>query len=230
MYDILLKWGLDSLSKSVLGKSDQEVSVMLEAIKAKNTLVVERFKFSWNTCQDIIALSIDVEKGLDDFAETIKDYEWKTKRGRKKIMWNLNIFHAKYARQLKKIRCNYDSTNDLLSAYSSQFITILHLETFEKIADKHNFTTRSQCLRLYRGLWQFYARVMSSLVRVTSSDLRFWLTDEPYIKPAFEWSEKDYKGSVEWLSKTEGYGNWHFLSLETPGGLSDFWEHIAPNK
>jgi hypothetical protein len=69
MYDLLLKWDLESLSKATIAKSDQEVAVMLEAIKAKNNLVVERFRYSWDTSQAIISLALEIEESLLEFKE-----------------------------------------------------------------------------------------------------------------------------------------------------------------
>ncbi|EAR20799.1 hypothetical protein [Nitrococcus mobilis] len=226
MYDLLLKWGLESLSKATLNRSEQELSVMLEAIRAKNTLVAERFRFAWNTSQSIIGVALEVEEVQEELKNAIQDYQWKTKTGRSKILWQLQEFHARYARKLKKVRCSYDATNDLLSAYSSVFDSLLHLDLLSEFADARGLTKRSDVLWLYRGLWQFYARVMSSLVRVTSSDLRFWLTDEPYIAAAFIWATKDLDAAKAWLSRPVGHGQRFFLSLETPGGLVDFWSFV----
>lgn len=72
MYDLLLKWGLDSLSKATLNKSDQELSIMHEAIRAKNNLVAERIRFAWNTSQSIIALALEAEDAQDDLKATFR--------------------------------------------------------------------------------------------------------------------------------------------------------------
>lgn len=226
MYDLLLKWGLDSLSKATMTKSDQELSVMLEAIRAKNTLVVERFRFAWKTSQEIVAIALEVDESIDDLKETIKSLDWSSNSGRNKVLWHLQQFHAKYARRLKKVRCNYDATNDLLSAYSAVFDNLLHIDIVAQIADSKKVSKRSDLLWIYRGLWQFYSRVMGSLVRVTSSDLRFWLTDEPYIAIAFSSAENDYAEALDWLSRPVGHGERFFLSLESPGGSAGFWRLV----
>lgn len=106
------------------------------------------------------------------------------------------------------------------------FDALLHLDALVELADARALSKRSDLLWLYRGLWQFYSRTMSSLVRVTSSDLRFWLTDEPYIGSAFEWAEKDRNAAKAWLSRPVGHGERFFLSLETPQGLADYWQHV----
>ena len=43
-------------------------------------------------------------------------------------------------------------------------------------------------------------------VRITSSDLRFWLTDEPYIAAARQWAERDWEQALEYLEGPEGRG------------------------
>ena len=135
-------------------------------------------------------------------------------------------FHSEYARKLKKVRSSYDSTNDLFSAYSFVFSDLLHLDEIVKIAENRSFTKRSEFLWVYRGLWQFYSKLMSALVRITSSDLRFWLTDEPYIAEAYAWAEKDYQNAIKWLSSNERVHSKYSLSLETTEGLEQFWNTI----
>jgi hypothetical protein len=96
----------------------------------------------------------------------------------------------------------------------------------EEIANSRNINKRSDVLWLYRGLWQFYTKILNSLVRITSADLRFWLRDEPYIADAFSWAEKDYLNAKVWLSQRVPGGERYLLSLETPVGLNDFWEFL----
>jgi len=73
MYEILLKWGLDTLSKVGVDSSGRDHAVLLEAIKTKNSLVVERFEIATECCNALIDLTLDVDAGLVDFTTAGKN-------------------------------------------------------------------------------------------------------------------------------------------------------------
>lgn len=223
MYELLLKWGLETLQKASLGKSDQELSVMLEAIRTKNRIVIERFKFSREAALRVNSLAMTVEQELATLrTELIASSE--------SLSVNLLAadFHPPRYRELSKIRSEFDTTNDLLTAYSRKLSEILHIETIRKITKSADLSQGSEIARLYRGLWTTYASLLSSLVRVASADLRFWLVDEPYLAIAEAHAESDLRNLIDWLIDAEGFASRsHFtLSLETACGLRAFWEAL----
>lgn len=226
MYDLLLQWGLESLRQVTFTKSDQELAVMLEAIRAKNMLVLERFRYGWASCQAVVDLAVSVEEALPSFVKEARETDGSL-QATKNFMGDLKAqFHPKFYRKLAKIRCQFDATNDLLAAYSDVFADVLHFGTIGEIAKHKELRASSDLVRLYRGLWSFYSRVMTALVRITSSDLRFWLTDQPYILTAREHADTDWREAKQYLMEPEGRGIRYCLSLEKGDGLDRFWKSI----
>jgi len=226
MYELLLQWGLDSLTKLVLAKDDKGSAFLLEAVRAKNALVVERFRYAREACQAIVDLAIQVDAELEDFRLKAPKTDG-TLEAAKKFMGVLKTeFHPPHYRRLKKLRSQFESTNDLLSAYSVVMSDLLHFSTMEQIAVKKNLRSSSDLCRTYRGLWTLYSEILTSLVRLTSNDLRFWLMDAPYIVQTEKWAKQDYQRAMEFLL-ADNWGGMSFrISLETAEGLKDFWTSI----
>jgi hypothetical protein len=226
MYESLIKWGFEQISNLAIAKDKRDVQIMIEAIKTKNALVVERFKYAWDTCQSIVDLSVQVDEGLIEFQSKAPE----TKRTKKSAFQFLgalkNDFHPKYYRQLKKLRIQLESTNDLLSAYSSTFVEMVNFGMLQNLVEHKKTYSGNFILRNYRGLWTLYAEILTSLVRITSNDLRFWLTDTPYVVMADEYALNDFDAVRKFLFSEEWHGKRFHLSLETEEGMGIFWNHM----
>lgn len=226
MYELLLQWGLESLTKLVLAKDQKGSSFLIEAVRAKNALVVERFRYAREACQSIVDLSLQVDDNLEDFRSKAPKTDG-TLGATKKFMGALKMeFHPPYYRRLRKLRSQFESTNDLLSAYSVVMSDILHFNTMEKIVIAKDLRSSSDLCRTYRGLWTLYSEMLTSLIRLTSNDLRFWLRDAPYIIQAEQWAKQDFQRAMEFLLAKDWGGKSFRLSLETDEGLRAFWDSI----
>ena len=226
MYELLLQWGLESLTKLVTAKGEKDSAILLEAVRAKNALVVERFRYAREACQAIVDLAVQVDVDLEEFRSKAPETDG-TLQATKKFMGALKTeFHPLYYRRLKKLRSQFESTNDVLSAYSVVMSDVLHFGTMEKIAIEKKLRSSSDLCRTYRGLWTLYSEVLTSLVRLTSNDLRFWLVDAPYVVQAEKWAKQDFQRVMDFLL-AENWGGMAFrISLETKEGLAAFWETI----
>ena len=227
MYELLLKWGLENLSKFTKAKADNEFAVLLEAIKTKNMLIVERFRYCWDACQAVVDLSQLVDKELVEFYKGAKITDG-TKNTAFKYMGLLKTeFHPKYYRTLIKLRSQFDSINDLFSAYSTVFKNVIHFSMLQSIIEHKKTYSASQINWIYRGLWTFYSEILTKLLRVSSSDLRFWLTDRPYIVDAISFAKADLELSKKFLHAEKWHEEKLFISLERPEGLTSFWDKIT---
>jgi len=223
MYEILLKWGLETLTKVGLSTESNDASIILEAIKTKNSLVIERFRYAYQTCESLTQLTIRLEEELREFQE--RAFEENKKIGKQRYINKIERdLHPKYYREYTKLRGLFDSTNDLLSGYSIVLEKWIQFENVRNIIKSRKCQTISDVSRNYRICWTLISTVMPKLLRITSNDLRFWLTDLPYVIPATEWARK------EDLDILRGYIKLHeddyFVSLERPGMLERFWGEI----
>jgi hypothetical protein len=209
--------------------SDQ-VAVMLEAIKAKNALVVERFKYSYEACQSVTALAINVDAELALFRKKAPKTDGTPESRDKFVAVLKSEFHPVHYRQLLKLRSKFESTNDLLSGYSTTLTPIIHISMLERIIEEKHYYSASAISRTYRGLWTFYAEIITSLVRLTSNDLRFWLTDCPYVVHAENWARRELESAQEFLLASDWGGKRFHLSIETAEGLDEFWKGMSSNK
>jgi hypothetical protein len=137
-------------------------------------------------------------------------------------------FHPVYYREYRKIRTKFDLTNDLLSGYSIALSGWINIDTFENICNKRNETKPSSIVRLYRHWWLFLLSTLSRLLRLSTSDIRFWLTDLPYTEKAINWAREN---DILLLEKrfTEFNDDKHavfYPSLETKEGISTFWKIV----
>jgi|GEM_PF-1808210 len=221
MYELILKWGLDTLSKFTQDKAGKDFTLIVEAIKTKNSLIIEK-RYSWSACQAIVDLSLSVDQELDDFYEnTIKTAG--TRESAYKYMGQLKTqFHPKFYRKLKKLRSQFDCTSDLFSAYSSTFTDILHFNTLQSIVDTQHRYSASEINWTYRGLWIFYSEIITKLIRITSTDLRFWLTDNPYIQYARIIAQSDLENANNYLHADKWDEKYFYLSLEKKMSWQNF--------
>jgi len=225
MYEMLLKWGMDSLSKFTGIKGEHELSIIREAIATKNSIILERYKECWKQYDALADLCIAVDEELDDFLKNSSETDGTAKSARVFIQGDLaKNFHPKYYRKVMKIRSKFDGGNDLISSYSMVFIDLINIETLVSLSKKKKCYSRSHICRLYRGLWTKYAEIIAIILRASSSDLRFWATDIPYVRHTDKWALVDYERilagfeSNSWSSRNRNY-----LSLESKKGVDRFW-------
>lgn len=230
-YSILLKWGLDSLTKIIGTHNEREVSVLLEAIKTRNSLVLKRFEYAWEASQNLTKLLDEVEERIqhakNETAKSIENSNNKISAENKLKRFCMVMeegHHASLYRKLRRIRGRFEATNDLFSAYSTEFSDYLRFDNFKILIDKSSIKNTGEAIRLYRQLWIFYCDIMHTLVRVSSSDLRFWLTDGSYFIEALEIAGTDRsKFESHLISKTDDV--W-LLSVENPETVEAFWNKV----
>lgn len=223
MYELLLKWGLDSLSKFAGIKGKYELDVIQEAIRTKNSIIIERYKKCWELYEDLVDLTLDIEKDLETFVKNTEETDGTWKSARKFIGTLRADFHPAYYRRFLKIRCTFEGTNDLISSYTFVFSEITNIDTLVAIAKKKKIYSRGDICRLYRGLWTKYSEIVAILLRVTSCDLRFWVTDTPYVRHTDEWAKTDLALTLKFFNSASWQGQRLHISLETGKGLDRFW-------
>lgn len=228
MYELLMGWALNSLSQFTTVKDSKDLAIVLEAIKAKNELVKERFGYAYASAQQVVELSIKVESELIDFRKNVMTQTTNKSDGKRYIALIKQDFHPKYYRQLTKIRSGFESTNDLLAAYSEIMSDIVRINMLEQIVETKMYNSPSDINRSYRGLWTLYSNIVTSLVRLTANDLRFWLTDNPYVVQAEQWAQdKDLDLARQFLLSRDWGGRRFHLTLESKEGLEQFWKAVS---
>jgi len=237
MYELIIKWGLDNLGKFAGIKGTHELSVIQEVIKTKNTIIIERYKKCWELYEKLLDLTIEVEKELEEFLKIIDETDGTRKNG-KLFIGKLKVeFHPKFYRKMLKLLSSFEGTNDLISSYTYIFSDLVNIETLENILKNkkgNDDNSIGDICRLYRGLWIKYSELISTLLRVTSSDLRFWVTDTPYVRYSDEWAIIDRDLAIKFFSNRSGFERRFHISLETKRGLDRFWydleKHHQDNK
>lgn len=224
MYELLLKWGLDNLTGLANLEAGHELDITLEAIRAKNLLITKRYEQAFAAHQDLVDLTLELEDRLGDFRKTSSQTDGTFESSKKFVGELREQVHPEFYRRFRKIRSQFDSTNDLLSSYSIVFTEIVHIEYLQKVYKVKNEYSGSSILRIYRGQWVKLAEIVASLLRISSSDLRFWITDAPYAVHAEHWAKRDL-AKVNQFFEAEDWGGMHFrLSLEKRDGLTEFWD------
>jgi hypothetical protein len=226
MYEILIKWTLDTLTKLTDGGLQYEESVLLEALKAKNQLVLERVKIALSINEKILALSAELENELEKYIKENSD---------KQLEWDLESylnnfkrdFHPDYFRRFRKLANQFSSTSDLLLAYAMVLVTDwIHYDNFEKIVKARDSVSFSDACRIYRIIWDYTVSFMNGLIRISANDLRFWLTDSSYLTKAVEWAEHDIERARNFMIDYDGSEKYFYLSLEQQDGTDTFWKQI----
>ena len=226
MYELLLKWGLDSLAKFTGTKGGHELAILLEAIKTKNALIVERYKQAWSLNEKLSELVICVEEELERFVNEADETDGSWKSARQFIGKLRSDFHPCHYRKIVKLRSGFEGTNDMLSGYSYVFLGLLRIETLVSICKEKKIRSKGEICRLYRGLWTKYGEIIASVIRVTSGDLRFWITDTPYIEHVDKWAEHDLEKVSRSLCSLTWNGRRHHISIEKRRGLDRFWHEL----
>jgi len=229
MYEKLLEWSVDALKQALGAASDHEIAVVMEAVKVKNQLVIKRFDIAHNACEQILQLQFTLEKSLSDFQ---KDYKTpKNKSAPDSYAGKLKReFHPEFYRQYRNIRSQFDTTTDLLSGYSMALSDWLHFNKFEEILAESECETVSDVTRIYRMYWNFVSSTLRRLLRVTSNDLRFWLTDDPYIQYSVEWARREDIPALKKFFVEDAQGkDIFYTSLESTEKVIEFWRGIQQN-
>lgn len=225
IYSVILKWGLETLSGVVRDKDPQHIQIILEAIKLRNNIVQKRFEYAWAAAQDVLDLVLELEQELASVIAATPAHENRTERT-KAFLAKLNEdFHPAYLRKLKKLRGKFEATNDLFSAYSLEFFAMLSFENVKKLIKANEAEKLADVARLYRQLWDTYSTVMLTLIRVSSSDIRFWVTDVTYSGVAETYARHDRR-EIEKVFTSGTKGNWA-LSLEHHVRVTEFWESVG---
>jgi len=229
MYEYLLSWSLESLRSGMLSGGKQEHAILLEAIKAKNGLVLERFRVAESACAELVGLTIRIETELAEFQA---QYSEGGPKDSKSYMGDLGRqLHPRFYREFRKIRTRFDVTNDLLSGYSIGLVDWIQFRNIEAICRDLKFTSPSHISRIYRLGWTFLSSTITRLLRISTNDLRFWLTDKPYTRVALRWAKERELATLRTffllhLDKSKTF----FPALESPEGLELFWKEVEDGK
>jgi len=227
MYELLLKWGLDHIVDLVRTKDSRDLAIILEAIKTKNQLVLERFRAASGACQGVIDIALSIEDDLGEFSKNLPRQLSRKLSGPVLLAKLGSDFHPKHYRRFAKARSRFESTNDLLSAYTRALAVILNIENIKKLIKHKDYKDMSNVERTYRGVWTLYAELTSSLLRITSADLRFWLMDSPYVIVADRLAKEELVKLQEFLFSDSWGGRPYHLDLETSIGLERFWSEVT---
>ena len=226
MYELLLKWGFDNLSKFTGIKAEQQIFILQDAIKTKNAIIIERYKKCWVLNENLINLAVEIEEDIEEYIKKTEETDGTWKSARQFIGQLRSEFHPSRYRKLMKIRSAFEGTNDLISAYTFIFLDMIHIDRLVNIVKETKLYSRGDICRLYRGMWTKYCEVVAILLRITSNDLRFWITDTPYISYADKWAESDLQ-KIILLFRTK---DWHekrcYISLESRQGINKFWREL----
>jgi hypothetical protein len=225
MYEILLKWGLDTLGKLGSGEHKAELAIVLEAVKTKNALVSKRFDIAANAAEELLNLTLELEDELHATSQD-RSHPSHEKKGNDYINSLEQAIHSKYYRRLMRIRSRFEMTNDLLSSCSIQATEFLNIKHVKSLIRKSNATSNAQIRMLYRKIWTLAASSMLSLIRVTSTDLRFWLSDIPHGPKSDEWAKRDFQLAKDYFLQSAGRKEF-YLEIERDGGTDKFWNDNA---
>ncbi|MFO0946657.1 MAG: hypothetical protein U1D30_12030 [Planctomycetota bacterium] len=222
IYSILLKWGLDTITGIAKDKDPNHLGIVIEAIRTRNAIVLKRFEYAWSVVQEINDL---LEKLEQDLLVIVEDKGSDTAGPRFKPFIDKlqSELHPRYYRKLRKIRNKLEATNDLFSAYSIEFHEMLRFDNVKQVLIAGPKKV-SDAARTYRMLWETFSAVVATLVRVTSYDLRFWLTDVSYFRLAEEQAAADRKTIVDHFLKSK-QTSWS-LSIEDSQSVNLFWNKV----
>lgn len=215
MYDILLKWGLESLQKVSLDKGKEELAVTLEAIKIRNQFVFSRYQYAFSSCEAMNDLIDKMDEELSQ--NNSKEHG----HGEGYLDYLEHKFHPTYYRKFQKLRTKFEMTNDLLAGYSLTTASLVRFNKIKSLCKKNKCVSQSDINDLYRHLWHHYSGLMNVLVRVASNDMRFWLTDSPYVVEAQKMAKIELKLFEKFF--TSGVRSSYLTLLENANNVEIFW-------
>lgn len=215
MYEILLKWGLESLQKVALDRGKEELAVTLEAIKIRNQFVFARYQYAFTSCEAMNELVQEID------SELLREKSNNHESGRKYLDYLGHEFHPKFYRRFQKLRTKFEMTNDLLASYSMTTAALVRFKKVRELCEKNLCKSKSDINDLYRHLWHHYSGLMTVLIRVASNDMRFWLTDKPYVMEAQRMAEKELELFEDYF--TSGSRSSYLTLLENAKNVEVFW-------
>ena len=226
MYEILFKWGLETLREVGRDASKEELAFAIEAVKTKNALVEKRFDHACSACDDLVDLSIRIDHEVKLLQETSHTLDEKSRYS--SFIGKLrNELHPDFLREYRKLKGRFIVTNDLLAGYALMTTEIIQYRQFAYICKSLAHTKISQSASLYRALWEHLVHLLSTMTRLSSSDVRFWLTDKPYMRTAEIFAAKELELARAFFeSGTHGY---YRCLLENPENLESFWTDSSDN-
>lgn len=249
MYDVILKWGLETVQKAVIAKHDSNVEVIIEAMRVRNDIVLKRYDHAYNACEALLDLIIQIEKDLEAFRKEICGKQNNVSRSDfLKVLES--DFHPQRLQTYRKLRSKFETTNDLLSGYSLETGHLISFKTFKSICieqerpryddkvakleaiysgqeleDKKKeidvYPKISDTCSLYRAIWTHLSGILSAALRISSNDLRFWLTDEPYVRLAEDCARKESDFAKDYFMRKQ-HKTYGFL-LEKQENIEHFW-------
>lgn len=223
MYEIVFKWALDLLGGLAKQSHNVDLDLVVEAMRAKNALVQKRFEFAWFAAQDMGKLEVDVIEGLDNW-----DPEIKKEDSSIKSFSFLNAleqqFHPAYYRRLRAVRAAFEATCDVLAAYSLQVQNLLNFRSIKSLITASCPDRPSDIKRSYLHLWSSATATMFAMMRITSTDIRFWLSELPHLRVADKWAQEDIRRLRHYTKNKDS--DIFYLSLESTKGLEKFWEEV----
>jgi hypothetical protein len=219
MYELILKWGVENLSKFSAIKGEHELALIKEAIATKNSLAIRKYGDTVTNFNMLVDAIFEIEKSLELENARYTDLI----RNEKDFRTFLHDFNSKVrspiVNRISVLMLKFGYSNELISAYSHAFFKLFSGETLTELCKTHNITTKGGVFRVFKASLRMYMHVISSVIRVCSLDLRFWITDYSYIKFADKWSARDVVKSKKYLFTDKKF----YLSLESREGLERFW-------
>jgi hypothetical protein len=205
--------------KPAIEKSlDHHYKKVEEAQKVEGVLVSKRYESAEKGVSELQELLNHIEADLENFTvSSPEDY----------LGALLERFHPIYRRRFQKIRCHFESANDVLSAYSLEFDHLLHQKNIaEFIVVRARLTKPRDIKYVYRRLWLLSLEGMRAVLRATSG-YKFWMPHN-YGQRAQAWAVRD-RMRVEMfvlslLDKNVKGDRIYFLLIEKEGADTAFWE------
>lgn len=132
-----------------------------------------------------------------------------------------NDLHPAFLREFRKLKGRFIVANDLLSAYSLISTEIVQYRQFEFISKTLSHAKKSESASLYRALWEHLVHLLSTMTRISSSDVRFWLTDNSYMRTAELSAARELEfARTFFIGVSHGYCQ---CILEEPENIKMFW-------
>lgn len=221
VYGVILRWGLETLSGVLRDKDPSHLQIVVEAMRLRNAIVLRRFEFAWAAAQELVSLAAELDTELAKLITDTGKAHQRPARLRAFIHLLSGDLHPRYYRRLRIVRGKFESTNDLFSAYSLEFMGLLQMETVKNLLKQTQCDAVADAAHLYRRLWENYATTMLSLLRVTSSDIRFWVIDASYFRLALRQASADCRLFQEHL--VSGSRRIFSYGIEDPATVRAFW-------
>lgn len=237
MYEIILKWSLESLTKLSIAHEElseeekkRQHAVLLEAIKTKNAMALKRFEYALLVSDELSKIQKELALSLVDFKNDMLKAGDANDWGKEKIEASsfMEEIHKPFMRSFLDTRNKFEPINDLFSLYSIEAQRILDHDEMIELAQKKfdNKATIEDFCNFYFSIFGHVLGTLAALVRISSDDLRFWLVELPYSDVAEEFARSDFINMRKALLSSLP-GETYRASLETREGLRDFWNEVA---